>query len=227
MVLHKLHHTRISGDDEDSSSADGSSETKLHNRMVNHLWYRVLLRFLQDDDEYFRNPCLEIDKTYGFNFISFKKIYKPTNNNLRTSSNASRANQDNSPRINKGTGYDNQMVVNVAGTRENVEKAVMCKQDGARVQFNAEQMIRRMIMYDESEDQILPQNVLPIFKNTNVITPGMYKVNTKPNQTRTPWLPQDIRKTNKHVSFSTGVIPTTSVSRPQLKEQFNRVEFIA
>ncbi|GKB91402.1 hypothetical protein Tco_0963674 [Tanacetum coccineum] len=65
--------------------------------------------------------------------------------------------------------------------------------------------------------QILPQNVLPIFKNTNVIAPGMYKVHTKPNQTRTPRLPQDIRKTNKRVSFSTGVIPTTSVSRPQLK----------
>ncbi|GJS93093.1 retrovirus-related pol polyprotein from transposon TNT 1-94 [Tanacetum coccineum] len=46
---------------------------------------------------------------------------------------------------------------------------------------------------------------------------GMYKVHTKPNQTRTPQLPQDIRKTNKRVSFSTGVIPTTSVSRPQLK----------
>ncbi|GKB26539.1 hypothetical protein Tco_0865940 [Tanacetum coccineum] len=45
----------------------------------------------------------------------------------------------------------------------------------------------------------------------------MYKVHTKPNQTRTRQLPQDIRKTNKRVSFSTGVIPTTSVSRPQLK----------
>ncbi|GJX96168.1 retrovirus-related pol polyprotein from transposon TNT 1-94 [Tanacetum coccineum] len=45
----------------------------------------------------------------------------------------------------------------------------------------------------------------------------MYKVHTKPNQTRTPQLPQDIRKTNKRVSFSTRVIPTTSVSRPQLK----------
>ncbi|GJY40580.1 retrovirus-related pol polyprotein from transposon TNT 1-94 [Tanacetum coccineum] len=65
--------------------------------------------------------------------------------------------------------------------------------------------------------QILPQNVLPIFKNTNVIALGMYKVHTKPNQTSTPRLPQDIRKTNKRVSFSTGVIPTTSVSRPQLK----------
>ncbi|GKF84418.1 hypothetical protein Tco_0249316, partial [Tanacetum coccineum] len=50
-----------------------------------------------------------------------------------------------------------------------------------------------------------------------MIAPGMYKVHMKPNQTRTPRLPQDIRKTNKHVSFSTGVIPTTSVSRPQLK----------
>ncbi|GKE81367.1 hypothetical protein Tco_1551367, partial [Tanacetum coccineum] len=45
----------------------------------------------------------------------------------------------------------------------------------------------------------------------------MYKVHTKHNQPRTPQLPQNIRKTNKRVSFSTGVIPTTSVSRPQLK----------
>ncbi|GKB03525.1 retrovirus-related pol polyprotein from transposon TNT 1-94 [Tanacetum coccineum] len=47
--------------------------------------------------------------------------------------------------------------------------------------------------------------------------PGMYKVHTKPNHTRTPQLHQDIRKPNKRVSFSTGVIPNTSVSRPQLK----------
>ncbi|GJV32671.1 hypothetical protein Tco_1393071 [Tanacetum coccineum] len=65
--------------------------------------------------------------------------------------------------------------------------------------------------------QILPQNMLPIVKNTNVIAPGMYKVHTKPTQTRTPQLHQDIRKPNKRVSFSTGVIPNTSVSRPQLK----------
>ncbi|GJT77596.1 retrovirus-related pol polyprotein from transposon TNT 1-94, partial [Tanacetum coccineum] len=65
--------------------------------------------------------------------------------------------------------------------------------------------------------QILPQNIKSILKNTNVIAPGMYKVHTEPNQTRTSQLPQDIRKLNKRVSFSTGVIPTTSVSRPQLK----------
>ncbi|GJY92119.1 hypothetical protein Tco_0507901 [Tanacetum coccineum] len=65
--------------------------------------------------------------------------------------------------------------------------------------------------------QILPQNILPIIKNINVIAPGMYKVHTKPTQTRTPQLHQDIRKPNKRVSFSTGVIPNTRVSRPQLK----------
>ncbi|GJS86458.1 integrase, catalytic region, zinc finger, CCHC-type containing protein [Tanacetum coccineum] len=53
------------------------------------------------------------------------KIYKPTNNNLGTSSNTSRANQDNTPRINRGTGYDNQRVVNVVGARENVGTQVV------------------------------------------------------------------------------------------------------
>ncbi|GJZ25229.1 hypothetical protein Tco_0562688 [Tanacetum coccineum] len=53
----------------------------------------------------------EIDKLMALISLSFKKIYKPTNNNLRTSSNTSRANQDNSPRINRGTGYDNQRAV--------------------------------------------------------------------------------------------------------------------
>nr|GFC51204.1 hypothetical protein [Tanacetum cinerariifolium] len=54
--------------------------------------------------------------------LSFKKIYKPTNNNLRTSSNTSSETQDNSPRINRGTGYDNQRIGNVAGARETVDQ---------------------------------------------------------------------------------------------------------
>nr|GEW14968.1 Gag-Pol polyprotein [Tanacetum cinerariifolium] len=65
--------------------------------------------------------------------------------------------------------------------------------------------------------QILPPNKKCILKNTNMLAPGMYKLHTKPTQTRTIQLPHDIRKTNKRVSFSTGVIPPASVSRPQLK----------
>ncbi|GKE78655.1 hypothetical protein Tco_1544775, partial [Tanacetum coccineum] len=71
-----------------------------------------------EDDEMSKDK--EIDKLMAIISLSFKKIYKPTNKNLKTSSNTSRANQDNTPRINRGTGYDNQRVVNVVGARENV-----------------------------------------------------------------------------------------------------------
>nr|GFA04055.1 hypothetical protein [Tanacetum cinerariifolium] len=65
--------------------------------------------------------------------------------------------------------------------------------------------------------QTLPPNTKSILKNTNVLAPGMYKLHTEPTQARTSQLPQDSMKTNKRVSFSTRVISTTSVSRPQLK----------
>nr|GEX95399.1 integrase, catalytic region, zinc finger, CCHC-type, peptidase aspartic, catalytic [Tanacetum cinerariifolium] len=65
--------------------------------------------------------------------------------------------------------------------------------------------------------QTLPTNKKSILKNMNVLVPGMSKLHTDHNQTRTSQLPQDSRKANKRVSFSTGVIPTTSVSRPPLK----------
>nr|GEU59793.1 copia protein [Tanacetum cinerariifolium] len=65
--------------------------------------------------------------------------------------------------------------------------------------------------------QTLPPNKKSILKNTNVLAPGMYKLHTDHTQTSTSQLPQDSRKTNKHMSFSIGVIPITSVSRPPLK----------
>nr|GEV91310.1 hypothetical protein [Tanacetum cinerariifolium] len=65
--------------------------------------------------------------------------------------------------------------------------------------------------------QILPTHKKSILKNTNVLAPGMYKLHTEPIQTRITQLPHDFRKTNKGVSFSTGVIPPTRVNIPQLK----------
>nr|GEV44255.1 retrovirus-related Pol polyprotein from transposon TNT 1-94 [Tanacetum cinerariifolium] len=65
--------------------------------------------------------------------------------------------------------------------------------------------------------QILPLNKKSILKNINALAPRMYKLHIALTQTRTKQLPYDFRKTNKHVSFSTRVIPPTSVSRPQLK----------
>ncbi|GJW41557.1 reverse transcriptase domain-containing protein [Tanacetum coccineum] len=130
--------------------------------------------------------------------LSFKKIYKPTSNNLITSSNTSRANQDNTLRINRGTGYDNHRTVNVVGARENVgtqvvqqseiqcyncmeyghvarecqkpkrekdaayhkEKMLLCKQEEARFQLNAEQADWRDDTNDEPKDRELEAHCL-------------------------------------------------------------------
>nr|GEY73962.1 hypothetical protein [Tanacetum cinerariifolium] len=77
---------------------------------------------VDEDDEMSQDK--EIDKLMALISLSFKKIYKPTNNNLRTSSNTSRANQDNSPRINRNAGYENQWIGIVAGARETVGSSV-------------------------------------------------------------------------------------------------------
>ncbi|GJZ89167.1 retrovirus-related pol polyprotein from transposon TNT 1-94 [Tanacetum coccineum] len=58
----------------------------------------------------------------------FKKLYKPTNNNLRTSSNSRNKNVDTTPRYKKDnqTGqFRNQRTVNVAGARETVGSQVV------------------------------------------------------------------------------------------------------
>nr|GEV96332.1 reverse transcriptase domain-containing protein [Tanacetum cinerariifolium] len=58
----------------------------------------------------------------------FKKIYKPTNNNLRTSSNSKNKNVDNTPRYkndNQSGQFRIQRTVNVAGARENVGSPVV------------------------------------------------------------------------------------------------------
>nr|GEY69346.1 hypothetical protein [Tanacetum cinerariifolium] len=78
---------------------------------------------VDEDDEMSKDK--EIDKLMALISLSFKKIYKPTNNNLRTSSNTSHANQDNSPRINKNVGYENQRNGTIAGARETVGSTVV------------------------------------------------------------------------------------------------------
>ncbi|GJY59519.1 hypothetical protein Tco_0459411 [Tanacetum coccineum] len=106
----------------------------------------------------------EIDKLMALISQSFNKIHKPTNNNLRTSSNTSRANQDNTPTINRGTGYDNQMAFNAAEARENIayhkEKMLLYKQEEAGFQLNAEQADWRDDTNDEPKDQELEAHYL-------------------------------------------------------------------
>nr|GEV15588.1 hypothetical protein [Tanacetum cinerariifolium] len=105
----------------------------------------------------------EIDKLMALISLSFKKIYKPTNNNLRTSSNTSRANQENSPRINRGTGYENQRVINVVEAWENVEQADW--KDDTDDEFN-DQELEAHYMYMAQIQEVTPDiddNSGPIF----------------------------------------------------------------
>nr|GFA09587.1 Gag-Pol polyprotein [Tanacetum cinerariifolium] len=79
-----------------------------------------------DDDED-TSKDNEIDKLMALISLSFKKIYKPTNNNLRTSSNTSRANQDNSSWIHRNAGYEGQRSGTVAGARDTVGSSMVHK----------------------------------------------------------------------------------------------------
>nr|GEW38098.1 hypothetical protein [Tanacetum cinerariifolium] len=71
----------------------------------------------------------KIDKLMALISLSSEKIYKATNNNLRTSSNTSREHQDKTLRINRGTRYDNQRVINAAEAKEN-ESTQVVQQSG-------------------------------------------------------------------------------------------------
>ncbi|GJV52229.1 retrovirus-related pol polyprotein from transposon TNT 1-94 [Tanacetum coccineum] len=121
--------------------------------------------------------------------LSFNKIYKPTNNNIKTSLNTGKANQDNTLRINKRTGYDNQRAVNVAGAKENVgtqvvhQSGIQCynykeyghvarecqKQKRAKdAAYHKEKMILSHFMYLEQIQEVTPdaaENSRPIFES--------------------------------------------------------------
>ncbi|GJU68272.1 retrovirus-related pol polyprotein from transposon TNT 1-94 [Tanacetum coccineum] len=65
--------------------------------------------------------------------------------------------------------------------------------------------------------QIFPRTTRQAVRNTNVIKPRMYRIDTRTTQTRAPQLPQTSRNTNPRVSTSIRVIHKTNVRRPQLR----------
>nr|GEV83422.1 retrovirus-related Pol polyprotein from transposon TNT 1-94 [Tanacetum cinerariifolium] len=70
--------------------------------------------------------------------------------------------------------------------------------------------------------QTLPQTAKKAVSNTNVLKPGMYRIDNRTAHTRAPQLPQTVRNTNPRVSTSTGVNHKPIVSRPPLKSNQSR-----
>nr|GEV35669.1 retrovirus-related Pol polyprotein from transposon TNT 1-94 [Tanacetum cinerariifolium] len=98
----------------------------------------------------------DMQKNLALTTKYFKKIYKPTNNNLKTSSNSQNKSVDMTPRYkndNQSGQFGNKRTVNVAGARENEcrkpkrvkgstyhkEKMLLCKQAKKGVPLQVEQ----------------------------------------------------------------------------------------
>nr|GEV48703.1 hypothetical protein [Tanacetum cinerariifolium] len=82
----------------------------------------------EDDDPEQAQRDNDMQKSLALIVKYFKKIYKPTNNNLRTSSNSRNKNVDTTPRYkndNQSGQFGNQRTMNVTGARENVGSPVV------------------------------------------------------------------------------------------------------
>nr|GEV60463.1 hypothetical protein [Tanacetum cinerariifolium] len=114
----------------------------------------------------------------------FKKIYKPTNNNLRTFSYSRNKNVDTTPwykNDNQSGQFRNQRTMNVVGARENKakrvkdsayhkEKMLLCKQTEQGVPLQAEQYDWLADMDEEIDEQVLEAHYSYMAKIQEVLT---------------------------------------------------------
>nr|GEX33259.1 hypothetical protein [Tanacetum cinerariifolium]GEY07953.1 hypothetical protein [Tanacetum cinerariifolium] len=70
--------------------------------------------------------------------------------------------------------------------------------------------------------QTLPQTAKKAVSNTNVLKPGMYRIDNRTTHTRAPQLPNTVRNTNPRMSTSTEVNHKPTISRPPLKSNQSR-----
>ncbi|GJR78202.1 retrovirus-related pol polyprotein from transposon TNT 1-94 [Tanacetum coccineum] len=107
---------------------------------------------------------------------------------------------------------DKNMVIN-----ELKKLILVTKGKSVETQFDKPSVVRQPNAQRIPKPSSLPQNRNQAVRNTNVLKPGMFRIASTTTQNRTPQLPHASRNTNPHMSKSSGVIHSTSVSRPQLK----------
>ncbi|GKB04351.1 hypothetical protein Tco_0832494 [Tanacetum coccineum] len=134
---------------------------KQHQNEVNDIRAERIAKISEEDsDPEQAQRDKDMQKNLALLAKYFKKLYKPTNNNLRTSSNSRNKTKDTTPRYNndnQSRQFGNQRTMTVAGARETVgsqecrkpkrvkdyayhkEKMMMCKQAEQGVPLQAEQ----------------------------------------------------------------------------------------
>ncbi|GKA39732.1 hypothetical protein Tco_0732283 [Tanacetum coccineum] len=141
-----------------SSSTRSNASTKFKgNEIAKPITPPSESAFEEDSDPEQAQRDKDMQKNLALIAKYFKKIYKPTNNNLRTSSNSRNKNMDTSPRYkndNQTGQFGNQRTVTIARARETVgsqetkrvkdytyhkEKMLLCKQAEKGVPLQAEQ----------------------------------------------------------------------------------------
>nr|GEX91303.1 hypothetical protein [Tanacetum cinerariifolium] len=167
----------------------------------------------------------------------FKRIYKPTNNNLRTSSNSRNKNVDTTLRYkndNQSGQFGNQRTMNVAGDRENIgslecinpkrvkdsayhkEKMLLCKQAEKGVPLQAEQYDWLADTDEEIDEQELEAHYSYMAKIQEVPTTNL-GTDSEPleqirNDTRYNVFANDLQHSEQSKSISNTCIEETNDS---------------
>nr|GEV79609.1 hypothetical protein [Tanacetum cinerariifolium] len=126
--------------------------------------------FEDDNDPEQAQRDKDMQKNLALIAMYFKKIYKPTNNNLRTSSNSKNKIVDTTPRYKNDDHsgqFGTQRTVNVAGTREKVgsqdsayhkEKMLLCKQAEQGVSLQAKQYDCNTCLVETNDSNVTPDS---------------------------------------------------------------------
>nr|GEZ34149.1 hypothetical protein [Tanacetum cinerariifolium] len=85
-----------------------------------------------------------------------------------------------------------------------------------RIYFSTTKLVPKTNVLEVTA-QTLPQTAKQAVCNTNVLKPGMYRIDNSLTLTRAPQLSQTVRNTNPRVSTSTRVNHKTNISRPHHK----------
>nr|GEV93994.1 hypothetical protein [Tanacetum cinerariifolium] len=111
--------------------------------------------FEEDNDHEQAQKDKDMQKNLAFIAKYFKKIYKPTNNNLRTSSNSRNKNVDTTPRYkndNQSGYFVNQRTMNVAGAKENIDTYEEIDQQELEAHYSYMAKIQEVPTADSSID---------------------------------------------------------------------------